>query len=129
MSDFDWSGIIETGDAERIWNAIYSLVQDHGTSQICSSNLPEHQYLDEIHSDIAQEVFLRLVTGDRLTYFAANAFTSAQIESDLILNELAAVLAARKEYLAAEAPKDELQPAALSRQPVTFRISQTSKAI
>src|SRR5215472_12747677 len=106
MSDFDWSGIIKTGDAERIWNAIYSLVQDHGTSQICSSNQPEHQTLDEIHSDIAQEVFLRLITGDRLTYFGANGFTSAQI---VILNELAAVLAARKEYLAAEAPKDEQQ--------------------
>lgn len=97
MSDFDWSGIIETGDAERIWTAIYSLVQDHGTSQICSSNQPEHQSLDEIHSDIAQEVFLRLITGTRLTYFAANGLTSAQIESDLILKELAAVLAARKE--------------------------------
>ena len=129
MSDFDWSGIIKTGDAERIWNAIYSLVQDHGTSQICSSNQPEHQTLDEIHSDIAQEVFLRLITGDRLTYFGANGFTSAQIESNLILNELAAVLAARKEYLAAEAPKDEQQAAALCRQPVTFRISQASKPI
>jgi hypothetical protein len=129
MSDFDWNGIIETGDAERIWNAIYSLVQNQGTGQICSSSQAEHQSLDEIHSDIAQEVFLRLITLDRLTHFAANGFTSPQIESDLILNELATVLAMRKEYLAAEAPKDEQQQARLCRQPVTFKISQAIKPI
>jgi len=129
MSDLDWNEIIETSDPERIWKALYSLVQSHGTIQSSTNAGQGLESFDEIYSDIAQEVFLRLITGDRLAYFAGNGFTNEQIESDLLLNDMAAVLTRRKEYLVGQSPDDDQQASGLRRQPVTFKISHASKLI
>ena len=128
MSDLDWNEIIETSDPERIWKALHSLVQSHGIQS--STNAGQGlASLDEIYSDIAQEVFLRLITGDRLAYFARHGLTNEQIESDLLLNDVAAVLTRRKEYLVAQSPDDGQQASGLCRQQVAFKISQASKLI
>jgi hypothetical protein len=124
----DWNGIIDAGDAESIWNALYSLVRDRDIVQICSSRLT-NESLDEIYSEIAQEVFLRLMITDRLTYFVANGFTSEQIESNLLLNDLAQVLSSRKEYPASEAPDEVEQRSEFCRQAVTFKTSHATKPV
>jgi len=95
MFNLDWTSVIESGDAESIWNAIYSLVRERNPIHIYPVGRSEHLFLDEVSSDIAQEVFLRLITGDRLASFQASGYTSDQIESELILNELADVLISR----------------------------------
>src|SRR5215469_17117660 len=95
MFDLNWTVIIASGDAEQIWNAIYSLVRDRNPIQIYPDGQSEQPFLGEISSDIAQEVFLRLITEDRLSYFMASGYTSEQIGSDLILHELAEVLISR----------------------------------
>src|SRR5262249_10836521 len=94
MFNLDWTGIIASGDAESIWNAIYSLVRARNPIQICLRGRSQHNSPDEINSDIAQEAFLRLISGDRLTYFLGSSYTNDRI-GELILNELADVLISR----------------------------------
>jgi hypothetical protein len=96
MAYLDWNAIITSGDAAGIWNAIYLLTQNRNPLQPSRfDNGSQPLSIDDLNSDIAQEVFLRLIVKDRLSYFIANNFTSEQIESELILNELTVVLTSR----------------------------------
>jgi len=95
-----------SGDAETIWNAIFSLVRKKSSLRLSKyrssrSSLPS---LDEASSDLAQELFLRLIATDRLSYFVTNNWTSEAIESDLILNELTPILMSRMNRLTGEDP-------------------------
>lgn len=91
----DWKLIIASSDPETIWNALYALVRDRSRREPNNYRPAEDLRLDEFSSDITQEVFLRLLCGDRLSHFLSNNYTSDQIKSELILNELAAVLLSR----------------------------------
>ena len=91
----DWKVIIASSDPETIWSALYALVRDNSLREPNIYRPAEDLGLDEFSSDITQEVFLRLLCGDRLSHFLANNYTSDQIESELILNELAAALLSR----------------------------------
>src|SRR5262245_3573743 len=126
MFEVDWAAVIASGDAESIWNALYSLVRDRDPI-LCTSGHSEQLSLDEIDSDIAQEVFLRLISGDRLTYFLASGYTSDQIESELILNELAEVLISRmgSRILADTASDSKMSPSECEK--LSFQAAPSSK--
>src|SRR5262249_4317957 len=95
MLDLDWYSVISSGDAETIWNALYLLVRYKAPiSQYWGKRVTD-LHVEEFTSEVTQEVFLSLISGDRLSYFLRNNHTNDQIESELILNELAAVLMSR----------------------------------
>jgi hypothetical protein len=126
MPDLDWNAIIAAGDPESIWNALYSLVRDTPLIRTYMKR-SEHRAPEEIYSDVTQEVFLRLITLDRFTDFLEMGYTNEQIESDLLLNELAAVLISRKANDAGEAPDDENASSGGCCQQAAFKLSHASK--
>jgi hypothetical protein len=126
MSDLDWNAIIGAGDAETIWNALYSLVRETELIRGYTSRL-EQRSPDDFYSDITQEVFLGLITWDRFTLFLRMGYTNEQIESDLLLNELVPVLISRKGNFTGEASDDEHPASSRRCQQAAFKISHASK--
>jgi len=131
MLELSWNSVFASGDAETIWNALYLLVRE-ACGRPLPAGLAERQgdpCSQEPESDIAQEVFLLLLSTGRLSYFASCTLTSEQIESDIILNEMTAVLLSRSSR-----PKSEDRSSSSERPPSpatstgrTFRIAQTTK--
>jgi hypothetical protein len=127
--------MMESGDPESIWNALYSLVRRKnpnrlntvGDSTPWPGGSSDHLSLDDIDSDIAQEVFLRLIIGDRLSYFLANDYTSEQIESELTLNELAAVLISRTIMRVGDRPTHHDQIPRSGPEKLAFEMAPTGK--
>jgi hypothetical protein len=111
MFNLDWSEVLESGDAETIWNAFYSLVRDKSPTRLVKyfGGHSDRPSLDEICSEIAQEIFLRLISSDRFSYFSANGFTSQQIENEIILRELPAVLVYRIGKPVQQGRRDQIQ--------------------
>jgi hypothetical protein len=112
MFNIDWTKVLGSGDPQAIWNAIFSLVQDRHamltSKQLCPhSEDPTPQ--DELTSDIAQEIFLRLISTDRLSYFMANNYTSQQIQHEIVLRELPAVLICRIGKLSLQDSRDKTE--------------------
>jgi hypothetical protein len=105
-----WSKILASGEPEAIWNAIYSLVRDKNPKEVanpcggCSENL---RPLEEVVSDITQEIFLRLISEDRFSYFIANKYTDQQIQHEIVLRELPAVLVQRIGKVSLQSGRDQ----------------------
>ncbi len=67
-----WRELLTSEDADAIW---------HRLSELVRSTLPESQYDIEI---IAQQVFLHLLTSDRLSLYNDRDYSDEQIKEDLV---------------------------------------------
>src|SRR5215510_2567130 len=97
MTEIDWAGLIKQEDVEGLWNGLYQLVSRHPAVR------PLHFATDgaavssqtEINADLAQELFLELFQKQRFDHYAANGYTSAEIENELAHIELPNLVGAR----------------------------------
>ena len=93
----DWAGLLKQEDVEGLWNGLYQLVSRHPAVR------PLHFATDgaavssqtEINADLAQELFLELFQKQRFDHYAANGYTSAEIENELAHIELPNLVGAR----------------------------------
>lgn len=67
-----WRELLTSEDADAIW---------HRLSELVRSTLPESQY--DI-STVAQQLFLHLLTSDRLSLYIDRNYSDEQIKEDLI---------------------------------------------
>jgi hypothetical protein len=117
MFNIHWTNVLASGDPETIWNAIYSLVRDRNPRPVprpSGGEFESPQPLDEVIADIAQEIFLRLISTDRFSYFVANNYSDQQIQHEIVLRELPAVLIHRMGKISIQSPQDQRESAYVS---------------
>src|SRR5689334_7573161 len=93
----DWAGLLKQEDVEGLWNGLLQLVSRHPAVR------PLHFATDgaavtsqtEINADLAQELFLELFQKQRFEHYAANRYSSAEIENELAHIELPNLVGAR----------------------------------
>ena len=93
----DWAGLLTQEDVEGLWNGLFQLVSRHPAVR------PLHFATDgaavtsqtEINADLAQELFLELFQKQRFEHYAANGYSSAEIENELAHIELPNLVGAR----------------------------------
>ena len=93
----DWAGLLKQEDVEGLWNGLFQLVSRHPAVR------PLHFATDgaavtsqtEINADLAQELFLELFQKQRFEHYAANRYSSAEIENELAHIELPNLVGAR----------------------------------
>ena len=93
----DWAGLLKQEDVEGLWNGIYQLVSRHPAVR------PLHFATDgaavtsqtEINADLAQELFLELFQKQRFEHYAANRYSSSEIENEMAHIELPNLVGAR----------------------------------
>src|SRR3954471_18964214 len=97
MREIDWAAVIADEDVEGLWNGLFQLVSRHPAVR------PLHFATDgaavtsqtEINADLAQELFLELFQKQRFEHYAANGYSSAEIENELAHIELPNLVGAR----------------------------------
>jgi hypothetical protein len=93
----DWAGLLKREDVEGLWNGLFQLVSRHPAVR------PLHFATDgaavtsqtEINADLAQELFLELFQKQRFEHYAANHYSSSEIENELAHIELPNLVGAR----------------------------------
>jgi hypothetical protein len=93
----DWAGLLKQEDVEGLWNGLFQLVSRHPAVR------PLHFATDgaavvsqtEINADLAQELFLELFQKQRFEHYAANRYSSSEIENELAHIELPNLVGAR----------------------------------
>jgi len=93
----DWASLLNQEDVEGLWNGLYQLVSRHPAVR------PLHFATDgaavtsqtEINADLAQELFLELFQKQRFEHYAANRYSSSEIENELAHIELPNLVGAR----------------------------------
>jgi hypothetical protein len=93
----DWASLLKQEDVEGLWNGLYQLVSRHPAVR------PLHFATDgaavtsqtEINADLAQELFLELFQKQRFEHYAANRYSSSEIENELAHIELPNLVGAR----------------------------------
>ena len=81
----DWRQVLQSQDAEAIWQELSILVRLTDWNPLTA-----HESVNERgYEQITQELFLRLLTSDRFSFYLEQGYSDADIREDLItiLNE------------------------------------------
>jgi hypothetical protein len=97
MTEIDWAGFLIQEDAEALWNALFKLVSRHPCARPLRFATDEAAVSSEfeINADLTQELFLALLQKQRFQHYADNAYSSSEIENELIRIELPNLVGAR----------------------------------
>src|SRR5215471_8616852 len=97
MAEIDWAGFLLEEDAEALWNALFKLVSRHPCARPLRFATDEAAVSSEfeINADLTQELFLELLQKQRFQHYADNAYSSSDIENELIRIELPNLVGAR----------------------------------
>ncbi|HEY6331009.1 MAG TPA: hypothetical protein VI756_16880 [Blastocatellia bacterium] len=97
MAEIDWAGLLHQEDVEGLWNALFRLVSRHPAARPLRFATDETAVSSnfEINADLAQELFLELFQKQRFEHYAANNYSSSEIENELTHIELPNLVGAR----------------------------------
>ena len=97
MPEIDWAGLLHQEDVEGLWNGLFRLVTRHPAARPLRFATDETTVSStlEINADLAQELFLELFQKQRFEHYAANNYSSSEIENELTHIELPNLVGAR----------------------------------
>jgi len=79
-----WLEIIASGDAEALWNKLFRLVSSHSSIRnLLGSRRNSPTRLEDLHSDLCQDLFLKLHKKDRWNHYQTAGYTDSEIEHEL----------------------------------------------
>jgi hypothetical protein len=79
-----WVEILANNDAEALWEKLFRLVSRHSSIRnLFNSNRTARSQLHELHTDITQDLFLRLHRKGRWQHYMDAAYLSKDIEHEL----------------------------------------------
>jgi len=79
-----WIEILRDNDAEALWTKLYKLVSRHSSIRtLLNSDRVGRARLQDLNTDITQDLFLRLHRKDRWKHYLDAAYSNANIEHEL----------------------------------------------
>jgi hypothetical protein len=83
-----WTEILRTNDVGAFWGRLYSVVSRHGAVRVLFERKASKNSLDDLFSDLTQDLFLRLFQKGRLRSYVESGYTDKEIEQQLYRIEL-----------------------------------------
>lgn len=79
-----WIEIISSNDAEALWSKLFKLVARHSSIRnLLASKRAGHDRLEDLYSDITQDLFLRLHQKDRWRYYETAGYSDSDVDHEL----------------------------------------------
>lgn len=79
-----WIEVLQNNDAETLWAKLYRLVSRHSSIRtLLNSDRVARTRLQDLNTDITQDLFLRLHRKERWKHYLAAQYTNATIEHEL----------------------------------------------
>lgn len=76
----DWRQLLRSQDAEAIWQELSILVRSTELDQATANDLGNQSGYEQV----TQELFLRLLTTDRFSFYLKQGYSDSDIREDLI---------------------------------------------
>lgn len=79
-----WLDILTQADAEALWAKLFHLVSKHSaTRNLMDAKRMPHDRVRDLHTDLTQDLYLRLYQKDRWQYYLDARYTDKDIEHEL----------------------------------------------